>query len=144
METEVYLSIFAILISIFTYIISYFRNIKGTIENKQPILIFSYEKSDVWTVTNVGNGPALNILIHHGNQEFWLSPTRIPALSKDASFELSWLKNTNILKLGSTYTDFNGKEYSTVCQEDHSKLFKGTKIEFEPSSIIQHWNAKEI
>lgn len=74
-----------------------------------PVLVFVYEDCGRWLLRNVGNGPALNIDVavkfKHGDHE-WELPTRIPPISRDGEFHLSWLGALNVAVLAAAYEDF--------------------------------------
>lgn len=69
MDFKMIISLMAIFISIFTFVLNYWERRKTSISNIRPILVFHYTEEDIWKVVNVGNGPALNIVIAHKNKQ---------------------------------------------------------------------------
>lgn len=74
-----------------------------------PVLVFVYDSNGHWLLRNVGNGPALNVVLatkaSHDDQE-WQKPTRIPPVARDSEFELAWLGDEDYAVLAASYEDF--------------------------------------
>ena len=72
------LSVIAVVtISIITYTASHRRQIR-------PVLIFAFRDSAACQIENVGNGPAMNIVLGHGDSnKRWHVPTGYYPLAKD-------------------------------------------------------------
>jgi hypothetical protein len=86
---------------------------------KRPVLVFE-RTSDSWIIKNVGNGPALNLVFAEGNAEGWLSPYKLPSISKDHSYQLKGLKSG--ARLGVVYFDFEERLYSSECTNYITKM----------------------
>lgn len=62
-------------------------SVKNATTSVQPIWVFHYNREQGWSVRNVGNGPALDVLIARrtDDQSDWTYPVRIAPVSKDGS-----------------------------------------------------------
>lgn len=89
-----------------------------------------YDRQRGWLLHNVGNGPALNIMVaarktHEQPESEWQAPTRVPPIARDAEFELKWLAHSNVAVLAATYQDFlaadtsrEPRSYTVTCAYD--------------------------
>jgi hypothetical protein len=85
---------------------------------------------------------ALNVLVAQkkvGGE--WFKPVRVPPLAKDTEFGLRWLDRVNTTGLGTTYTDYEDRAYSSTCGDDLSRTFRGTRFGPWPEEMIgRHWD----
>ena len=131
----------AILVSVVTFALSYLHTWRSSILSIKPVLVFAYDGGRGWALRNVGNGPALNIIVAEKplNSE-WTNPIRIPPIPKEGEFVLCWLGHTNISGLGATYTDFRNRPYSATCQKDLSRTFDGLTLpSWTEDQLGKHW-----
>ena len=146
METKdiisVSLSTTALVVSLTAFALNYRHARRAAVLGRKPVLVFLYDGARGWVLKNVGNGPALNIVVAQkrvGGD--WFNPVRIPPLSRDAEYVPLWLGHVNTTGLGAIYTDSEGKSYTSTCGNDLSQVFEG--IRFGPWSeaeISRHWN----
>src|SRR4051812_9001936 len=114
MDIKTWISIIAIVVSAISFLISFWHTRKASVSGRMPVLVFVYDVDDGWVIRNIGNGPALNILVARKPiSEEWFDPVRIPPLPKDGQFILSWVGHSNDDGLGATYQDFQNKFYSS-------------------------------
>ena len=116
---------------------------------RMPVLVFEYDGRRGWLVRNVGNGPALNVVVAQkhvsgASRGEWFSPVRVPPLSRDGEFSLEWLQHDNARGLGATYDDFlasgeGGQTYTTTCGNDLSSVARGRRFELAETEILAHW-----
>jgi hypothetical protein len=104
-----------------------------------PVLVFILVDGKGWVLRNVGNGPALNIVVarkaQHDDQE-WLDPTSVPPLARDAEVPLGWIrKGVDAAALGATYQDFAGADtarpgrtYTAICAHSLSSVLPGRRL----------------
>jgi hypothetical protein len=62
--------------------ISYWHNRQSAITGRKPVLTFAYDDKTGWVLQNIGNGPALNVIVAQkeiGGQ--WFNPVRAPPVS---------------------------------------------------------------
>ena len=141
MDWKLFVAILAIIVSIISFTLSYQLSKQSSITSMKPVLVFEYTAEEGWIIRNVGNGPALNVVLAmKENKSDWFNPIRIPPLSKDGEFILSWIRHTNIRTLGAAYEDFMQKSYSTTCTDDLSKITEGNVLrEWPENEIKRHW-----
>jgi len=115
---------------------SYFQSRKAAITGMMPVLVFVYDRDGQWLLQNLGNGPALNIVVAEkaNDSAQWAKPVRIPPLPRDGRFPLH--VNVNARWLGATYMDIEGREYSATCVEDDARV--------TPGRVLPQWKADEI
>ena len=114
---------------------------------RMPILVFQYDGARGWLLRNVGNGPALNVVVaskhvegeHRGK---WVDAVRVPPLSRDGELLLDWLGHYGGHGLGATYDDFLGSEgasYTTTCGNDLSQISFGALFSFPEEQVTASW-----
>jgi hypothetical protein len=142
MDLGTWISVVALLISGLSLAISFWNNRRSAITGRKPVLAFVYDHESGWLLQNIGNGPALNVIVAQkevGGQ--WFNPVRVPPVSKDGTFVCRWLGHVNTTGLGATYTDFEGRPYSSVSGNDLSRTFEGHKLPvWEESEVGRHWD----
>jgi hypothetical protein len=100
------------------FIAAVYFNRRTDLRVVRPVLVFVY-KEEGWYVSNVGNGPALDIVVaQQVPRRQWEKAVRIPPLGKDREFKLHWLEDDNIHGLGATYSSFDGLRYTSECHND--------------------------
>lgn len=85
--------------------------------------MFVYSE-DGWGLRNVGNGPALNVVVARkppGGE--WFQPVRVPPLAKDAEFPISWAAHVSKNRFGAAYEAMDGTHYGSECASDYESLF---------------------
>jgi hypothetical protein len=114
---------------------------RTAVRSRQPVLVFEYA-DDGWHVENVGNGPAINILLaFRGDKMPWKCPLRIPPLAKDAKYHIKELGNLSVRHLGASYTDSSRHWYSTLSVNDENVVKRHRKLpSFKDSEITRHWH----
>jgi hypothetical protein len=136
------LSLVALCVSLFTFMLGYRLTRRLAILGRKPVLVFEYDGEVGWILKNVGAGPALNTTVaqkHVGGD--WFNPVRVPPLAKDGKMVLGWLGHVNSTGLGSTYSDFEGKFYTSTCGNDLSRVFEGARLgQWKENQIGRHWS----
>jgi hypothetical protein len=91
------------------------------------VLVFVDDREELcWVLRNVGNGPALNVVVAQREQEYgWFNPVRVPPLAKDGSFPIRWLGRWNDGGLGATYADFEDRRYTSTLGGEISYIYEG-------------------
>ncbi len=141
MDWKQYVSVVALVVSIISSGLTYGLSKKSAVTSVRPVLIFEFAQPDGWYVRNVGNGPALNVLIAtKEDSSDWNMPVRIPPHQKDGRFSLHWIGYQNIRTLGASYTDIAEQFYSSNCTNDLSNVYEGNKLRrWDESDITAHW-----
>lgn len=137
------ISIVALLASIVTFSFSYNLSKQTAITSVRPVLVFEFSGDRGWSLRNVGNGPALNVVVAIKEVDSdWKKPVRIPPISKNGAFKLTMVENWNVKTLGAYYSDINQKLYSSTCTEDLSETHEGNKLKkaWSDSEIGRHWH----
>jgi len=143
MDWKQYVSTTALVVSIGSCALSYNLSQQSAITSVQPVLVFQYNTRSGWSVRNVGNGPALDVLVamKTDDRADWTQPMRIPPLPKDSEFGLKkWDVYTSARTLGATYSDIRRRIYSTTCTDDLSAVDEGNSLRiWLDSEIKRHW-----
>ena len=107
MDWKQYTSVAALCVSLGSFTLSYNLSRQSAVTSVRPVLAFQFG-ADGWSIRNVGNGAALDLLIamKTDDNSGWTQPLRIPPLSRDGEYGLQpWDVYTNARTLGATYTD---------------------------------------
>jgi|SRR5712672_193882 len=131
----------ALVVSVLTFALNYRYTRRATVLARKPVLVFEYDGYRGWLLRNVGAGPALNVIVAQKRVGGgWFNPVRVPPLSKDAVFVLTWLGHVNNTGLGSTYSDFEAATYTSTCGDDLSTVQEGAIFgPWNESQIGRHW-----
>jgi hypothetical protein len=139
---SVIIALVALVFSVVSFLLSYDLSRRSAITGIKPVLVFEYDGSTGWILGNVGNGPALNVLVAQKKVSGgWFNPVRVPPLAAESSFVPAWLGHVNTTGLGATYTDIDGREYSSVTGNDLTTISDGKA--FGPWSEVEigkHWD----
>lgn len=114
-------SVIAITVSVYT-----FKRIHKT--SIKPVLVFSNDiespaERTSWYVQNVGNGPALNVMVGSGKKEGdWEAANSVllPALSIQGRVHLDWIRAPKALV--ATYSDSFGQNYTSICVGNRNRV----------------------
>lgn len=141
MELKDWLSIGAFIVSVTSLTMSILNNRRIAITGIKPVLVFVYDATKGWVIQNIGNGPAMNIIVAQKQVNgAWFNPVRIPPISRGSEFALEWLKHVNDTGLGVIYTDFQDRLYSSTCADDLSLTFDGNKLrDWREEELGKHW-----
>ena len=146
MDWKKYIAVTALVVSIISFTLTYRLSRQSAVTSVRPVLVFEYSHKDNWGVRNVGNGPALNVIVAKKTDTTdWYNPVRIPPLAKDGQFSLAdWLyDDPNVRTLGAYYCDIVQRKYSSTCTNDLSEIHKGNKLKDWPEKEIKkHWHYK--
>lgn len=128
MTTQTLISSLSLFISVCALVVSVVLFRKTRQATVQPMLIFARRDDDkLWHLQNVGNGPALNLVVVDGHRvEGWATATNCDALAAGGSIALSWLKIAS--KLGAAYTDVYDRPYHTICEQYRNRVTPGELI----------------
>lgn len=148
------LSVTALVVSVVTFAMSYRASHRAERRSRIPVLVFVYDPARGWMLRNVGNGPALNIIVaqQHVTGErarSWYAPVRVPPLAAEAEFQLNWLGHEGDFGLGAVYEDFlsadepgRGRVYTVLCGDDLNSIHPGRVLpELLNREVKAHWKA---
>ena len=135
----------ALVVSIIVFMETRARERRNTRLARRPVLVFAWDAGrQVWELRNIGNGPALDVVIlqHVGNQ--WSHPLRMPELSVNGTAVVPrrwyecWDKDPG---LGACYRSSVDEPYSTVTGNDWSHLKDGWQelSVARKANVEPHW-----
>lgn len=97
----------------------------------QPVMVFYRLGDPLWRLKNVGNGPAINVLVTGGKTpQSWNQNTSglFSAIAPGQELLLNWIKTpTDTRKLCAIYGDVAGRKYTSVCAENLNEVDEGNK-----------------
>ena len=136
------LSCIALIVSLVTFALNYRHGVRNALLARRPVLVFEYDRAVGWILRNVGSGPALNVVVaqkHVGGD--WFNPVRIPPLSRDGRFVLTWLSHVNDTGFGVTCTDAENVSYTSTCGNDLSRVCAGALFgPWQEHDVGRHWD----
>ncbi len=141
MDWKQYVSVAALLFSLVSFALTFSLSRTTAVTSVRPVLVFEYAEPEGWVVRNVGNGPALNVLVAMKDDDSdWSRPVRIPTVKRDGAFELRWLGDVNVRTLGVSYMDIAARVYSSESTNDLSEIHERNLLpEWPEDSITAHW-----
>jgi hypothetical protein len=102
-----------------------------------PVLVFEYDGETGWKLLNIGSGPALNVIVAQEKKGGeWFNSVRVPPLARDGTFVPTWLGHVNTTGLGATYTDIDGRQYSSTTGNDLTEIHQ--------RHVFGPWNEVEV
>lgn len=134
-------SIAAVIISVVSLTWTIISSQRTEVRSRRPVIVFEYA-NEGWCVENVGNGPAIEILLaFRGDETPWKYPIRIPPLAQGARYQIKELGSLNVRHLGASYRDSAGDYYSTLSVNDRNIVKHGRALpDFKEDEIIRHWH----
>ena len=75
-----WVAVLALVVSIGTFVYASVRERKAKVASIRPLLVFLYDGESGWYLKNVGQGPALNVILSHKSKDDgdWITPVRVP------------------------------------------------------------------
>ena len=116
------------------------------ISASKPVVVFEYSGSNGWSIKNVGNGPALDVVVSiRASNGAWENPVRVPPLGADSSIKLMYLAHTNVESLGARYADTNKRVYSSIVEKDQTQILEGNHFpEWSEAQVVALWAAEPL
>jgi hypothetical protein len=140
------LSVLPVVLSTLALTISFFSFNLTAVRNIRPVLTLAYRNDSGWYLRNIGNGPALNVIVaERPNEGEWVNPVRVPPLANGGEILLHWLGHTNIKWIGATYTDIDDRPYSSLTSEDLTSIRNDNAFpRWREQDIRKHWEILEV
>ena len=136
MSAAIFISAVSVAIAFGSLIVNFVLNHRAAVRARKPVLVFIDDpEQGCWIVRNVGNGPALNVLVAQRKSGRWFNPVRVMPLARDTSFPLQWLGRTTDTGLGASYSDFEDRRYTSTLGDEISRTYDGDRL--------PHWPEKE-
>ena len=144
MDWTQYVGLVALVVSFVSFVLTYRLSRHTAVTAIRPVLVFEQGADWIWAIRNVGNGPALNVVVtKKGDNAEWGSPLRIPALSKEGTVKLpvSWVGRNYREPLGAYFSDIAQRQYSSTCTDYLSKTYLGNQLKTWPDGAISpYWH----
>jgi hypothetical protein len=139
------LSVLPLAISALALTVSFLSFKLTAVRSVKPVLTTAYRSDSGWSLKNVGNGPALNVIVAQKEIEGeWFNPVRVPALANNGEIRLHWLGHTNIKWIGAAYTDIDGRRYFSETSEDLTRVRTDNAFpQWREQDIGKHWQQVE-
>jgi hypothetical protein len=139
-------------IALVVSVIVFFENRRRAAEAARlarvPTLVFAWDAAgQTWMLTNIGNGPALDVVILQRIGGQWVRPLRMPEMAvQDSNLVptrwVGWSENPG---LGARYRSITGERYMTKTGDDWSQQSRGWG-DMPPTlwnQIEPHWRYDE-
>ena len=140
MSFELLISVLALTISLISVFVSGYYSHLSIKTNIRPTLVFVYSQTG-WSLRNVGSGPALNVLVAHKipRDTQWQKPTRVYPIRANDEVKIAWVGH-GPQALGVTYQDANNVVYTSICEDDLTKLYERNELSnWDEAEIIRVW-----
>ncbi len=135
----------AIAVSVIVFYDNRRRDLRASQLARKPVLVFAWDQvQQTWMLSNIGNGPALDVVILQRIDGEWSHPLRMPEMAvRDAnSVPRLWYEHWHSDPvLGARYQSVTGERYTTRTAEDHSEIREGWRaIGLDPNLEVEpHW-----
>lgn len=134
----------ALVVSLIVYFDNRIRQIRAARLARKPALVFAWDRDQLtWMLSNIGSGPALDVVILQRIEGSWCHPLRMPEMAVDDSITVPrrwcehWHKNPG---LGACYRSITGEEYATKTGGDYSVITAGWgNLRSDEARIEPHW-----
>lgn len=129
MSPAIAISIVSVAIAALSFVTNFWVGRRAAVRARKPVLVFVDDPEEqCWVLHNVGNGPALNVLVAQRQDGRWFNPVFAPPLARDARFPLTWLGRINVTGLGAGYSDFEDYRYTSTLGGERSRTYDGNRL----------------
>jgi hypothetical protein len=144
MSVATVIAIVSLTIAATSFVVNYWVGHRAAIRARKPVLVFVDDpKRGSWVLQNVGNGPALNVLVAQREFDYWINPVLTPPLAKDAVFALEWLGRVNTTGLGATYSDFEDRRYTSTLGGERSRAYEHNRLpDWKDGEVRRYWELR--
>ena len=141
MAAATVIAIVSVAIAGASFVINFWIGHRAAVRARKPVLVFVDDpQQGCWVLHNVGNGPALNVLVAQRHRGAWFNPVLGPPLARDAAVPLTWLGRVNVNGLGATYSDFEDRFYTSTLGGERSRTYEGNRLpEWPDGEVRRHW-----
>jgi hypothetical protein len=147
MSPALVISLASLALAFTSFVVNFALTRRAAVRARKPVLIFIDDPDEeCWVLRNLGNGPALNVLVALRGSGLWFSPVRLPPISKDGVYALRWLGRINTVGLGSSYTDFEGYRYTSTLGGEISRAYEGDRLPKwdDEREIKKYWELPSV
>jgi hypothetical protein len=140
-SAALFISAVSVVIAFASLVLNFVLNHRSAVRARMPVLVFVDDPDEeCWVLRNVGNGPALNVVVAERAGGKWFNPVRVPPFSKESSYPLRWLGRINVSGLGASYADFESRRYTSTLGEDTSRAYEGDRLPtWHDAEILRYW-----
>ena len=140
MSAATVIAIVSVAIAGTSFVVNFLIGQRAAVRARKPVLVFVDDpEHQCWVLRNVGNGPALNVLVAQRQSGQWFNPVLAPPLSKDSAVPLAWLGRVNTTGLGATYSDFEDRRYTSTLGGEHSRAYEGSRLPEWPDGDVRRY-----
>jgi len=148
MTVSVTISAVALVVSVFVFYDNRVRQLDAARLGRRPMLVFVFDgNAKQWVLSNIGLGPALDVVAAQRIDGEWTRALRLPelAVGDDTVVPGRWVQWADNPGLGVRYRSVTGEPYSTRTGDDWSQSAAGWN-DF-PAQLWQHiephWRYRE-
>jgi hypothetical protein len=141
MNAAVVISAVSVTIALASFVVNLWLTQRATVRARKPVLVFVDDpEQGCWVLRNVGNGPALNVLVAQRQDGRWFNPVLVPPFGRDSSFPLKWLGRVNTSGLGATYSDFEDRRYTSTLGGERSRTYERDRLpRWKDEDVRRYW-----
>jgi hypothetical protein len=133
----------ALVVSVIVFVDNRLRALEAARLSRVPVLAFSWDDPrQSWILTNIGNGPALDVVIVQRIGERWVHPLRMLEMAVQDSnvVPVGWMRWDENPGLGARYRSITGEPYMTKTGDDWSQHSTGWgDLPTTLGKIEPHW-----
>jgi hypothetical protein len=138
---SILISALALLVSAGSFAVNLAVGHRAAVRGRKPVLVFVDEPGDCWTLRNIGNGPAINVVVAQRKDGRWFNPVRVRPMAKDASERLEWLDRVNDTGLGVSYADSEQRHYTATLGAEILHVYDGRRLpDWDDSDVRRYWD----
>jgi hypothetical protein len=144
MTAATVIAIVSVAIAAVSFVVNYSMGQRAAVRARKPVLVFVDDpERRCWVLRNVGNGPALNVLVAQRQSGRWFNPVLAPPLSAESEFPLAWLGRINTTGLGATYSDFEDRRYTSTLGGERSRTYSGSRLpDWTDDETRRYWELR--
>lgn len=154
MDARSYIAVTSILLSVAATALTLLHATKLERLGRTPVVVIRFdEMASRWVASNVGNGPALNIVVAQQSDEDdeWYNPVLLPIVASGESYVLAWLGSQGDFSLGARYesvlADSRTIKFFTHTRHDRCAVYRlpqrapNLMPEYPIIDVRRHWEA---
>jgi hypothetical protein len=140
-SAALFISAVSVVIALSSLVLNVWLNQRAAVRARKPVLVFVDEPHEhCWVLRNVGNGPALNVLVAQQADGRWFNPVLVPPCGRDSVYPLRWLGRVNNTGLGATYSDFEGYVYTSTLSSERSRTYEENQLpQWADQEVGRYW-----
>jgi hypothetical protein len=139
----------ALVVSVIVFVDHRIREVRAARLARRPALVFTWDGPNrVWVLSNIGSGPALDVVILQHVDGRWSHPLRMPEMAVQDAHTVPrlWYEQWDPDPgLGARYRSIGDECYTTRTGDDRSEIREGTgDIPIDLDAPIEpHWKYRD-